>query len=300
VGEVKKSVNPIVYKSASVRNLPVPVQSVLQHCQSSMDPEDPPSETSAEKDYNRAVLELAQKKAECDGQLQELQQKAHILASRISGSTSGEGDGPSGNITKFLDGAGGNQTSEPVVPGSTNVTVDPRHWFFNDTSSGNNTHHDGRLADCPVCPEVPSPGDRGPCRECPPCGSNPDPSDGGGTCHSDSSPSGTSFFGLVDSPASFAVGAAAVLLVLALAVIIGMAVRYLPFILSGILVLSMACMVWYYSSRYPEAARRLGSRVWGALSGAAVYIVDRLLGRRNSEVSGKAVELDNSCRGVIV
>jgi hypothetical protein len=28
--EVKKSVNPIVYKSASVRNLPVPVQSVLQ------------------------------------------------------------------------------------------------------------------------------------------------------------------------------------------------------------------------------------------------------------------------------
>jgi uncharacterized membrane protein YphA (DoxX/SURF4 family) len=95
----------------------------------------------------------------------------------------------------------------------------------------------------------------------------------------------------VDSPVSFAVGAAAVLLVLALAVLIGLAVRYIPFVLSGILVLGMACMVWYYSSRYPETARRLGSRVWGALSGAAVYVVDRLLGRRHPEVSVNLYEL---------
>ncbi len=284
--KVKKSVNPIVYKSASVRNLPVPVQSFLQ-LQFSMDPEDPPSETSAEKDYNSILLELAKRKAECDDQLGQLQQKARDLAVRFSGSGSGEGD--SGNETSGSSDVGGNHTLAPVVtPGSLNNVTSGR-GIFNDTISGGDSH---RPAECPVCPDVPSPEECGPCRECPPCEVTPGSGSSGESCHPESPSSGvSSFSGLVDSPASFAVGAAAVLLILAVAVLIGVAIRYIPVILSGIVVLGVVCMVWYYSSRYPEASRRLGSRVWGALSGAAVYIVDRLFGRRHPEVSVNLYEL---------
>jgi hypothetical protein len=252
-----------------------------------MDSEETPFESPEERAYNRVVLELARQRAECDDQLGKLQQEARDLAARISGS-SGDGDG--GNTTFVPSGSldiGGNHTLTPMVtPGSLNVTNGPRSGFFNTTSGGGSSHPDTHPSECPVCPDVLPPEECGPCRECPPCGITPGSSDGGGSCHPDSSSSGTSTFsGLVDSPASFVCGAAAVLLILAVAVLIGMAIRYIPVILSGIVVLSMVCTVWYCSSRYPDAARRLGARAWGGLRDAAHSIVDRVMRRNNSEVS---------------
>jgi hypothetical protein len=282
VGEAKKSVSPKVYKSASARNLPVPVQSVPQLL-SSMDSEETPFESPEERAYNRVVLELARQRAECEDQLGKLQQEAQDLAARISGS-SGDGDG--GNTT-FVPSVGGNHSLTPVVtPGSFNVTNGHRSGIFNTTSDGGSSHPDIHSTECPVCPDVLPPEECGPCRECPPCGVTPGSSDGGGSCHPDSPSSGTSAFsGLVDSPASFAVGAAAVLLILAVVVLISLVVRYIPIILSGVFVLSLMCVVGYCSSKYPESARRLGTRVWEALRSGVTAVVDRLLRRNHSEVS---------------
>jgi hypothetical protein len=83
---------------------------------------------------------------------------------------------------------------------------------------------------------------------------------------------------------AFVVGALASLLVLAVAILIGVILRYIPIILSGVFVLSLMCVVGYCSSRYPESARRLGARVWEALRDTARAIVDRVLRRNNSEV----------------
>ncbi len=90
---------------------------------------------------------------------------------------------------------------------------------------------------------------------------------------------------------AFLVGVATTLLMLVLAVIIGVIIRYLPLVVTGFLILSSLCMVWYFSSRYPESARRLGARVWAALRSAATSIVDRVLGRSRPEVECKLYEL---------
>jgi Flp pilus assembly protein TadB len=96
------------------------------------------------------------------------------------------------------------------------------------------------------------------------------------------------------------VGAAATLLVLLLAAVAGIILRYMPVVISGLFVVVLVAIVWYLSSKYPGAARRFGARVWEALRSGASTVVDRLLGRRNSEVSEKAVKVDKLCRGVIV
>jgi hypothetical protein len=249
-----------------------------------MDSEGDPFETEEEEAYNRVLRELAERKAECEDQLGQLQQKARDLASRISGSASGGGD--NGNGTTVFSGpsdVGGNHTLAPVVKPGSFINVTSGHGIFNNTISGGGSHQpDG----CPVCPDVPSPEECGPCRECPPGEVTPGSSVGGESCHPDSPSSGTStFFGLVDSPSSFAVGAVAVLFVLAVAFLIGLVIRYIPIILSGALVLSLMCVVGYCSSKHPEATRRLASRVWGAVSSATVFLVHRLFGRQNPEVS---------------
>jgi hypothetical protein len=253
-----------------------------------MDPEDPPSETSAEKDYNSILLELAKRKTECDDQLGKLQQKADVLASVISGEATGRGnstpspDGDSGVLikNKIITSTLGNRSSafEDTPVNKTEISgIHPSNSTFGE-GGGNVT------VGCPVCPDLPSPKECDPCKECPPCGTTPGSRDGTGSC---SSPSGTSSLlsGLVDSPSSFAVGAAAVVLILAVAFLIGLVIRYLPIILSGAFVLSLMCVVGYCSSKHPEATRRLVSRVWGAVSSATMFLVHRLLGRQNPEVS---------------
>jgi hypothetical protein len=260
-----------------------------------MDSEGDPFESSEEKAYNKAIGELARKKLECDSQLEELHQEVVRLAANqsASGPVSSGGDPllVSGN-SSFPEKTSANWNHTTVVPGNSVGREEVQECPpVQDCPP---------VRECPTVRECPPTRDCPPERDCPPtrdCERNFEGVNSGRPLPPSDEGSGS---GLVALPESFLVGAVVTLLILAVAVLIGVAIRYIPVILSGIVVLSMVCIVWYYSSRYPEASRRLGSRVWGALSGAAGYLVDRLLGRRNSEVSGKAVKVDNLCRGVIV
>jgi hypothetical protein len=90
---------------------------------------------------------------------------------------------------------------------------------------------------------------------------------------------------MVEVPVAFLVGVATTLLMLVLAVVLGAIIRYLPLIATGFLFISAICMVWYFSSKYPESARRLGTRVWGALRSGVSAVVERLFSRNHPEVS---------------
>jgi ABC-type spermidine/putrescine transport system permease subunit I len=94
---------------------------------------------------------------------------------------------------------------------------------------------------------------------------------------------------VLSTPESVLVGAAATLIVLALAAAVAIILRYLESFTSGLLIITIIVLVWYCSSMYPEAARRLGARVWDALRSGATTVVDRLLGRRHPEVSAKVL-----------
>jgi hypothetical protein len=274
VGEVKKSVNPRVYKSASVRNLPVPVQSVFQlatvHI---MDTEGDPFESEEEMAYNRAIEELAKVKLDCTAQLGKLQQEVTRLAAGLSGGTGGGDSAASPNLNSTVG-----VSNETVVSGNKTSLTSVVSGLFNSSSSGQPS--DG----CPVCPDpverdCPPAPDCPTIRECTPCvRSTPDP------CQPSSSDGPFLSSAADETSMAFVMGALASLLVLAVAVLIGVLLRYLPLIASGFLVLILLCMVWYLSSKYPEAARRLSTRIWGALRSAATSIVDRVLGRRHPEV----------------
>jgi fatty acid desaturase len=90
---------------------------------------------------------------------------------------------------------------------------------------------------------------------------------------------------ILATPEAVLVGAAATLLVLLLAAAVGLFLRYVPVLISGLLILVLVAVVWYLSSKYPGAARRLGARIWEALRSGASTVVDRLLGRHHPEVS---------------
>jgi hypothetical protein len=241
-----------------------------------MDPEDPPFETPEEREYSRALGELAKVKSDCALQLEKLQQEVSNLASSLSGSTTGDGDSAASPGLSNGTVGSGNETS--VSGNKTSLTTVISN-FFNSTSSG------GRTSDeCPVCPDPSQPKECAPCLECPPppisddCGSTTSRGDLGGI-----SPS----FATAEA---ILVGAAATLIVLALAAAVAIILRYLESFTSGLLIITIIVLVWYCSSMYPEAARRLGARAWGALRDAAHSIVDRVLRRHHPEVK-------NSCMG---
>jgi hypothetical protein len=282
--EVKKSVNPIVYKSASTRNLPVPVQSVPVPW-SIMDSEGSPFESEEEMAYNRAIEELAKVKSECTTRLEELQQDVSRLASRLSGGDSGVGDGsPAVDLV--------NTTVQTLDPGHRNLSTNFNHSWV-DTLKRNVTSLVGHnqtvvpgSSDCPTCPGSTLVRECPPCEECRPC--NLDPGTAGGSSSDGCVPHPplvSDHSEAVEVPMAFLVGVASTLLMLVLAVIIGAIIRYLPLIVTGFLILTSLCMVWYYSSRYPESARRLGARVWAALRSGVSAVVERLFRRNHSEVS---------------
>jgi hypothetical protein len=262
-----------------------------------MDTEGDPFETPEERDYNRALGELAKTELECSSRIGILQREVSRLASVLSGGTDGEGDGDTALVNKTV-GAGNPGLQPPLNVSLTgNKTLSSKNetslikvfsGLFNNTA----VEGSGQTSECPVCPDCPSPRECIPNQESPPCNpgsGGPIPGvDAGG--HAD----------VVEIPMAFLMGAAATLLMLILAVVVGAIIRYLPLIASGFLVLVLLCLVWYLSSKYPEAARGLGARIWGALRSGVSAAVERLLGRRNSEVSRKAVKVDSLCRGVIV
>jgi peptidoglycan/LPS O-acetylase OafA/YrhL len=79
------------------------------------------------------------------------------------------------------------------------------------------------------------------------------------------------------------VGAVATVLVCALAAAIGIILRYMPILMSGLLVLAVIAVVWYYSSTQPAVAREWGRHLWDFLRGTATSLVNRVF-RRNPQV----------------
>ncbi len=89
-------------------------------------------------------------------------------------------------------------------------------------------------------------------------------------------------------------GAAATFLVLILAAAVAIIIRYLDSFTSGFLIVVIIVLVWYCSSMYLDAARRLGIRVWQALRSGASTVVERLFRRNHPEVNVKYC----LCRGI--
>jgi hypothetical protein len=117
------------------------------------------------------------------------------------------------------------------------------------------------------------------CPACPPSTSTPAPR----LCGPDSTGGGSLGEVALSTPTAILVGAVATLLVCALAAAIGIIIRYMPILISGLLVLAVIALVWHYSSTHPAAAREWGRRLWTFLRGTATSVVDRAF-RRNPQV----------------
>ncbi len=242
-----------------------------------MDSEGDPFESSEEKEYNRAILELAKKRLECDSQLEELQQEVAKLAVKQSAG----GPGPTSSGDGDFPGASGNSSFFEKISANENHTT----AVSGDPVGGTGVQECPPVQDCPPIRECPTvrecpPCPRFSCSECPPISTPPDecgPSttSGGDLDTMDSTST------VLATPEAVLVGAAATLLVLLLAAVVGLLLRYVPILFSGLLILALVALVWYFSSKYPGAARRLGARIWEALRSGVTTVVDRLLGRRH-------------------
>jgi hypothetical protein len=89
-------------------------------------------------------------------------------------------------------------------------------------------------------------------------------------------------------PVAMAVGAAASFLVIGVATAVGLVIRYVPPMFSGLLFISIVVLTWYLSSHYPETARELGGRAATILREAASTLSHRVVEvlRRHSEQVG--------------
>jgi hypothetical protein len=267
-----------------------------------MDPEEDPFETSSEKGFNKLLDEMAKQKQECEAKIEELQRVISQKPSGVEGSSpsSGDGDhhlgggtneGSGGSSSWSADKVSGHNHSSTVGdvksdPTSTNKTEVPHQsnpvphfngtgWF--DRSPGDNStagpvyrgNDVGNITSSFNNGTVPAGGG------CPPCPILPE------VC----GPSGRDSSSVLVTLEAVLVGAAATFLLLVLAAAVAIVIRYLEIFTSGLLIIAIIVLVWYCSSMYPDAARRLGTRAWEALRDTARSIVDRLLRRSNSEVS---------------
>ncbi len=78
-------------------------------------------------------------------------------------------------------------------------------------------------------------------------------------------------------PVAMAVGAAASLLVVGVATAVGLVIRYVSPMFSGLLFISIIVLTWYLSSHYPESAREIGGRAAVLLREAATTLSHRVL-----------------------
>jgi hypothetical protein len=125
----------------------------------------------------------------------------------------------------------------------------------------------------PPCKECPEEKPCSPCRPCMPC---PALNCTGGHQDCPSTPSCPEAGGMSASLA-LAVGVLVGLLCSAVAVAIGLILRYVPPIASGFLFLATIVIIWYLCSHYPEAARELGVRVATLLREAAETLGHRVM-----------------------
>jgi hypothetical protein len=265
-----------------------------------MDTEEDPFETPLEKEYNRMLEEMAKQREECATRIEELQRKIGSHVERAGDQNGGKGipSGDSGG--KILDPGsnathtdGGHQgghlqTFTPVVhhvdvhrtgsnisfTHSGNDTNIPSSGVGNSTvfhSSGAGNFTPPTLNDDPVLP-----GGGGGCIPCPKL---PDVSD----------PCGRDSPSVLVTPEAVLLGAAATFILFVLAAAVAIIIRYLDNFTSGFLIVVIIVLVWYCSSMYPEAARRLGARVWGALRSGVSAVVERLFRRDHPEVGVKVL-----------
>jgi hypothetical protein len=123
------------------------------------------------------------------------------------------------------------------------------------------------LDECPPCKK---------CGTCPPCG--PCPVDNTTQINSEcpSPPSCTESSG-ISVPVAMVIGASISLVTMGAAAVVGLILRYVPPLISGILFLSVIFVVWFLSSQYPETARELGRRAWTTLQEATVALGHRIV-----------------------
>jgi hypothetical protein len=262
-----------------------------------MDPEEPPFENPLEKEYNRLLEELASQKLDCEAKLVKIVSKIGCAG----GSSSGDGsefvdpaETSSGDFEGSGNQSGGDSGHKQLGDSSSSQSGDvgPRHnnTSFLDGGVANYTVHGNNTA---ASQNVSRPSIFGPYNSsvdglnngtgCPPCPSLRD------VCGPTSTSPGDSGTTTLATPEAILVGAAAAVLILVVAATVAILVRYLPTITSGLLIVATIVLVWYLSSMYPEAARRLGARVLGALRRAATSIVDRVLRRHHPEVKSSCV-----------
>jgi hypothetical protein len=77
-------------------------------------------------------------------------------------------------------------------------------------------------------------------------------------------------------PMALAIGAIVSLLAVGVAATLGLILRYVPPLISGILFLSVVLVVWFLSSHYPDVAREMGSRAVAVLREAAQALSHRV------------------------
>ncbi len=246
-----------------------------------MDPEEPPYENPLEREYHRLLEELANQKLDCEAKISELVRETGC----VDGSGSGDG-------VEQSSGTGGDHHPGVNLP-SSNLTNgylgNSSHVSSVGTGTNGSTFVDGGVANNTFHGHLPSPslnvtggmgnstGSEG--TGCLPCPILHDSCDPSSSAHGDPDPISLAI------PEAILVGAAAAVLVLVVAAAVAIIVRYLPNITSGLLIIAVIVLVWYCSSMYPEAARRLGTRILGALRSAATSLVDRVLRRNHPEVS---------------
>jgi hypothetical protein len=78
-------------------------------------------------------------------------------------------------------------------------------------------------------------------------------------------------------PVALTVGVLAGGVATGLATLVGLVLRYVPPIVSGLLFITAIVMVWFFSSHYPEVTREAGGRLMAALREAALALSHRLM-----------------------
>ncbi len=249
-----------------------------------MDPEEPPYENPLEREYHRLLEELANQKLDCEAKISELVRETGC----VDGSGSGDG-------AEQSSGTGGDHHPDVNRP-SSNLTSgylgNSSHVSSVGTGTNGSTFFDGGVTNNTLRGHLASPsnvtgsmgnstGSAG--TGCLPCPILHDSCDPSSSAHGDPDPISLA------TPEAILVGAAAAVLVLVVAAAVAIVVRYLPTITSGLLIVATIVLVWYLSSMYPEAARRVGARVLGALRRAATSIVDRVFRRHHPEVKSSCM-----------
>jgi hypothetical protein len=139
-----------------------------------------------------------------------------------------------------------------------------------------------RCPECGLCPELqPCPEERTcpeeqPCQPCRPC--VPCPVDNTTRINPEcpSPPSCTESPG-ISVPVAMVIGASISLVTMGAAAVVGLILRYVPPLISGILFLSVVFVVWFLSSHHPDVAREMGGRVATILREATVALGHRIM-----------------------